>query len=459
MELEAKVPEKKHFSSPPPGVLGLEWTDRYLTPQDVRNVVRQGLASLSLDNKRLLVLIPDGTRTMPMQLMFDALDEGAGTRVAALDYLVALGTHQPMGDAQLSRLVGHPVVGGCAGRSRIFNHRWDLPDTFSTLGTIPAAEIMKLTGGLLERNVTVALNKLIFDYDQVLICGPVFPHEVVGFSGGNKYFFPGIAGPEIINFTHWLGALICNWNVIGTGYTPVRAVIDRAASLIDRPTACFSLVVTHGGLAGLYFGSPQDSWRAAADLSAQTHIVLVDRPYRRVLSIMPEMYNDLWTAAKGMYKLEPAVADGGEVVIYAPHITEVSYTHGRILEEIGYHCRDYFLAQWERFGHYPGGVLAHSTHFKGLGRYDPATKIETPRIQVTLATGISEEKCRRINMGYANPAGIRVEDWSGREDEGILVVPRAGEMLYRLRSAASPPASGSSLRPHGLTEPHPRGSG
>jgi len=146
------------------------------------------------------------------------------------------------------------------------------------------------------------------------------------------------------------------------------------------------------------------------------------------------MYDDLWTAAKGMYKLEPAVADGGEVVICAPHITEVSYTHGAIIDEVGYHCRDYFLAQWQRFAHYPGGVLAHSTHVKGLGNYDAATGIETPRIRVTLATGIPEERCRRINLGYMDPAGIDMQAWAGREDEGILVVPRAGEMLYRIRN-------------------------
>jgi nickel-dependent lactate racemase len=164
------------------------------------------------------------------------------------------------------------------------------------------------------------------------------------------------------------------------------------------------------------------------------HIVYVDQPYRRVLSVMPEMYDDLWTAAKGMYKLEPAVADGGEIVIYAPHITEVSTTHGRIIDEVGYHCRDYFLAQWHKVEHWPGGVLAHSTHVKGLGRYDAATGVETPRIRVTLATGIPEERCRRINLGYMNPAEIRLEEWMGREKEGILVVPRAGEMLYRLRN-------------------------
>ncbi len=416
-----------------PGVLGMGSVGRYLTPADVRSVICKGLGSLALDGKRLLVIIPDGTRTMPLPTMWDALEAEAGPRVAALDYLVALGTHQPMSDSQLGRLIGRPVVNGQAGRSRIFNHHWENPDTFATLGTISAAEIRELSGGLLERDVVVSLNGLIFDYDQILICGPVFPHEVVGFSGGNKYLFPGIAGSEIINFTHWLGAIITNYHVIGAGYTPVRAVIDRAASMIDRPVACLALVVTHAGLAGLYFGTPQDAWRAAADLSARTHIIYVDRPFRGVLTIMPEMYDDLWTAAKGMYKLEPAVADGGEVIIYAPHITEVSFTHGRIIDEVGYHCRDYFLAQWSRFAHYPGGVLAHSTHVKGLGKYDSAKGIETSRIRVTLATGIPEERCRRINLGYMDPAGIRIEEWQGRENEGILVVPRAGEMLYRLR--------------------------
>lgn len=415
-------------------IFGVGSADALLTADDVSMIVSKAMDALAIEGRRLLVIIPDGTRTMPLPLMFDLLEAEAGPKAAALDYLVALGTHQPMSDAQLSRLVGRPVTEGRAGRSRIFNHHWERPETFATLGTIQAAEVRELSGGLLARDVTVALNKLIFDYDQILICGPVFPHEVVGFSGGNKYLFPGIAGSEIINFTHWLGAIITNYHVIGAGYTPVRAVIDRAAAMVDRPVACLALVVTHAGLAGLYFGSPHDAWRAAADLSARVHIVYIEPPFRRVLSIMPEMYDDLWTAAKGMYKLEPAVADGGEVVIYAPHISEVSYTHGAIIDEVGYHCRDYFLAQWQRFSQYPGGVLAHATHVKGLGSYDSATGIETPRIRVTLATGIPEERCRRINLGYANPADIRMEEWTDRESEGIKVVPRAGEMLFRLRN-------------------------
>jgi nickel-dependent lactate racemase len=417
-------------------MLGTGFTDRFLTPDEIHRIVAEGLASLSLDGKRVLFIIPDGTRTMPMPQLFALFRELLGGKVAALDFLIALGTHQPMDDAQLSRLVGTPVVDGRVGESRIFNHEWSDPATFATIGEIPAAEIAELSGGRLAQSVKVSLNRRIFDYDQIVICGPVFPHEVVGFSGGNKYFFPGIAGAEVINFTHWLGALITNYEVIGAGYTPVRAVIDRAASLVTVPTACFALVVTPAGLAGLYFGSAREAWEHASALSSKRHIVWLDTPVRQVLSVMPPMYADVWTAGKGMYKIEPVVADGGEVIIYAPHITEVSYTHGHLLDEIGYHCRDYFVAQPERFAKYPGGVLAHSTHVKGLGKYDAATGVETPRVQVTLATGISPERCRRINLGYRDPASIDIAAWSGREKEGVLVVPRAGEMLYRLKRHA-----------------------
>ncbi|MBN2549383.1 MAG: DUF2088 domain-containing protein [Anaerolineales bacterium] len=414
-------------------VLGKGFSDHYLTDDEVWESVRISLEGLSPDGKRVLIIIPDGTRSMPMPLMFNIFNTLLAPRAAALDYLVALGTHPLMSDAQLSKLVGQPVVDGRAGSHHVFNHAWNDPDTFTYVGTIPASKIAELSNGLMSQDVPVVINKLIFDYDQVIICGPVFPHEVVGFSGGNKYLFPGIAGEEIINFTHWLGAVITNYKIIGAGYTPVRAVIDQAAEFINCPIACFCLVVTYAGLAGIYFGSPREAWQAAAKLSAQKHIIYVDKAYHRIISVMPEIYDDLWTAAKGMYKMEPAAADGGEIIIYAPHITEVSYTHGRLIDEIGYHCRDYFLKQWERFRHYPGGVLAHSTHVKGLGNYDESTGIETPRIQVTLATGIPEERCQRINLNYLDPTLLNLHDWENREDEGILVVPRAGEMLYRVK--------------------------
>ena len=316
-------------------VIGTGFADRYLTRDEASGIAQQALNSLALDGKRVLIIIPDGTRTMPMPLMFELFEAQLAPRVAALDYLVALGTHPLMSDVQLSKLVGRQVTNGQAGKSHVFNHHWEDPANFLDLGVIPARETGEMTGGLLAQEVPVRLNKMILDYDQLIICGPVFPHEVAGFSGGNKYFFPGIAGPEIINLTHWLGALMTNYKIIGAGYTPMRAIIDRAAALIDRPAACFALVVTHAGLAGLFFGSPHEAWREASALSARKHIVYVPKPFRRVLSVMPRLYDDLWTGAKGMYKMEPAVADGGEVVIFAPHIDEVSYTHGKLIDEVG----------------------------------------------------------------------------------------------------------------------------
>ncbi|HKX27866.1 MAG TPA: lactate racemase domain-containing protein [Blastocatellia bacterium] len=420
-------------------LIGTGSTERFLVETEIRELMAAALSQAELDGRRVIIIIPDSTRTAPMPQMFRLFHELLGGRVARLDYLIALGTHQPMSEEQINRHLGLTAEERAAKypEVRVFNHRWDLPDTMIDLGEISEREIEQISDGRLRQSVRVRLNKLIFDYDQIIICGPTFPHEVVGFSGGNKYFFPGISGPEVINFSHWLGAVITSYDLIGTKHTPVRRVIDRAASMIDRPKLCFSMVVKGESLAGLYIGRPEEAWEAASDLSSQLHIVWVDRPYQRVLSVMPRLYDDIWTGSKGMYKLEPAVADGGEVIIYAPHIDEISYTHGTILDEIGYHVRDYFVKQWDRFKHHSWGVIAHSTHLRGLGSYDAETGVEVPRINVTLATAIPEERCRQVNLGYLDPQTIDLEEWKGREAEGLLLVPKAGEMLYRLKPKAA----------------------
>src|SRR5579884_891971 len=446
-------------------VLGKGSTTATLTTEDVQQLLASAYDELFVGagfdptDRRILVIISDGTRTAPIPLMFRLLYEQIGRHAAQLDYLIALGTHPPMLHEAIDHLVGvtvaqraneegyyiktpyidHLVGVTAAERAerypnvRIFNHDWANPQTLQTIGVISRSEADQLTGGLLTADVPVTLNRLIFEYDLLLICGPVFPHEVAGFSVGAKYLFPGIAGPDIINFTHWLGALVTSMRTIGIKDTPVRRVITRAAEFVARPILCLAMVMQGQDLHGLYIGSHTEAWSSAADLSAQLNIISVDRPFRKVLSAPAEMYDDLWTAAKAMYKTEPAIADGGEVIIYAPHITEVSYTHGALIDRVGYHVKDYFLKQWDHFKDVPGGVLAHSTHVKGAGTYDAATGVETPRITVTLATGIPEERCRRINLGYADYRTIDPAEWVGREREGILYVPHAGERLYRLR--------------------------
>jgi Uncharacterized conserved protein len=406
-----------------------------LSDEQVKQQVAQGLAALPLQGKKVLVLIPDPTRTMPLPLFFRSIVAELRGRARQVDFLVALGTHPPLSEAELLALVGLSAQEKAEQYAdvQIFNHAWQDPAQLTQVGEISAEQVAEISRGRLHQSVAVRLNRLILDYDHLLVCGPVFPHEVVGFSGGNKYFFPGIAGPDIIDLSHWLGALITSYEIIGTKNTPVRQLIDLAASYIPRPRSAICVVDTAEGVAGVFCGTPEAAWSQAADLSAQVHIRWVDHPYKTVLSVMPAMYNEIWTGAKGMYKMEPVVADGGEVIIYAPHIHEFSVVHGAYIREIGYHVRDYFVKQPGRFDHIPAGVRAHSTHLRGQGSYDPASGVETPRIQVSLATGISEADCRAVNLGYRDPASIDVAEWSKRQNDDLLVVPRAGEFLYRIR--------------------------
>jgi len=143
------------------------------------------------------------------------------------------------------------------------------------------------------------------------------------------------------------------------------------------------------------------------------------------------MYDELWTGAKAMYKLEPAVALGGEVVIYAPHLEVVSRVHGKYIYEVGYHILPYFLHDWEHFKHIPLGALAHSTHLRGSGVMENG--IEKPNVRVTLASKISAEDCARLNLGYLDPVKVNVDEWEHRENDDVLYVPKAGEILYRLK--------------------------
>ena len=394
--------------------------------------------------KRVLLIVPDHTRTAPLPILFPAVhDRLVDAGAAGLDVMVALGTHPPMAEERIESLLGiDPASLPGTTRAerfpevRLLNHEWDNPGALMSLGDLPCPEAAELSQGTLPDSVPVTINARIKEYELLLVLGPVFPHEVVGFSGGNKYFFPGISGPELLNYFHWLGAIVTNAGIIGVPDTPVRRVVDAAAKLIPVERRALTFVVDpKADLYGLYYGTPESAWREASQMSEQVHITRKPKPFHTVLSCAPPMYDELWVAGKCMYKLEPVVADGGELIIYAPHLTEVSETHGAAIRRVGYHVRDYFLKQWDKFKHEPWGTLAHSTHVRGGGEYEPSADgdgVETPRVKVTLASQIPREECEAINLGYRDPATIDVESYANREDEGVLLVRKAGEMLYRL---------------------------
>lgn len=418
-----------------------------LSSDAVAEIVEDAISAFAVSGRRVLMVVPDRTRSGPLAMMRALVGDALARHGAAsITWLVALGTHRGLDDAELSAHLGMEVRDGLgADGSSVRNHRFDDPGALTHFGTLDAGVIAELSGGRLSEPVAIRANAAIGDHDLAIVLGPVFPHEVVGFSGGNKYFFPGISGREMIDRSHWLGALITSREIIGTlGTTPVRAMINAAAEALPIERRCLAMVVrpsaaeeaepSQSGLSGLFAGTCEEAFAAASACSAGVHVRYVPAPYRRVVSLMARRYEDMWTAAKGMYKLEPVVADGGEVILVAPHIRDFSSVHGDELERVGYHCRDYFLGQWDRFSSVSTSVLAHSTHLRGQGSFDSATGREEDRIDVVLATAISRERCAAMNLGYRDPASLDLEALAA--DPQTLVVPDAGEILFRLEGEA-----------------------
>ena len=416
------------------------------------------LADVDVDGKKVCLVVPDATRSCPLPMLLAAVHRHLRGRAASQTAVIALGTHAYMEADEVDRWFGVGGDGQPATLAEAYpgltvvNHEWADPDMLVEVGTIPADRIRELSEGLLDSDAPIVINRHVVESDVAIVIGPVFPHEVVGMSGGNKYFIPGVASQEFIDMTHWVGALITSHEIIGTtGITPVRAMINEGARLIPTQRLALCCVVQSGTgeLEAAAFGTAEDAWASAAAIAARTHVTYVEEPFHRVVSVMPTRYDDIWTAAKGFYKLEPAMVDGGEVVIYAPHVTEVSETHDEIYE-IGYHCRDYFVKQWDRFKHIHWGVLAHSTHLRGQGTYDAETGEEHLRVRVTLATQIPREVCESVNLGYLDPDSVDLDALAG--DPGTVVVPNAGEILYRLREtrgAEAPGLVGSATPPVG----------
>jgi len=386
--------------------------------------------------ERVLAIIPDKTRDDNTHQLFPVATQFLTKRgVASFDVLVAQGTHPPMSESQkLSKI-------GCANFSGgLFDHRWDEPDELITLGELSAETVNELTNGLISQSVPVSLNKLLAPgiYDTVLVFGATVPHEVAGFAGGAKYFFPGVAGPELTHTTHWLGALAGIENIIGQVDTPTRRLIEAATDLVPARIISLNTVVSRdeGELVtyALFAGEIREAFRRATEVSRQIHIRYTDRKYKRVVALLDPHYDELWVGGKASYKLGAIIEEGGELIIYAPHLTKLSETHGALIEKYGYapleSVRDMLGVSQELRENLC--IAAHLAHVAYAGRLDDDGKI-VPRYKITMASGLDEETCRRVNLGYIDYRSFDYE--SMRSDPDTLIVADAGRDLY-LRSSA-----------------------
>src|SRR5262245_44142080 len=415
-------------------VLAAPAAARVLTADEMRQIVRDALAGVR-PGTRVLAVIPDKTRDDNTDLLFPMISQALAARGAGrLDALVAQGTHPPMTDAEKRVKIGAdladlPLFG------EVFDHHWDRPSELTTLGTLTGDEVSRLTGGLMRQEVPIQLNVLLAPgvYDLILVIGAVVPHEVAGFAGGAKYFFPGVAGPELTHLTHWLGALATIEKVIGRVETPTRHVIEAAADRVTTPVIGFTSVSTRTdaglGTHALFTGNLRETVRQAAAVSAQVHVRYTGRRYRRVIALLDEHYDEMWVGGKASYKLGAIVEDGGELVIYAPHLTGISTTHGRLIEKYGYAPLEEVREMVDGSDELRANlcVAAHLAHVSYAGRLGADGRIE-PRYRITLASSIPEQTCRQVRLGYAPFASIDVD--AARRDPDTLVVEHAGRDLY-----------------------------
>ncbi|MGH9897436.1 MAG: lactate racemase domain-containing protein, partial [Pyrinomonadaceae bacterium] len=355
------------------------------------------------------------------------------------DALIAQGTHIAMTtEEKLAKTGLHSSIFS----GQIFDHKWDHREELVNIGMLTADRVRSITGGLIDRDIPLRLNKLLAAgvYDLVLIFSATVPHEVAGFAGGAKYFFPGVAGPDLTHATHWLGALAEVAGVIGRVETPTRSLIEAAADFISTPVISLNSVVTRNSdnklrVHAIFAGDFRDAFRCAAEVSRQVHIKYTGRKYSRVVALLDEHYDELWVGGKASYKLGAIIEDGGELLIYAPQMHCISVTHGRMIEKYGYAPLEVVRSMVERSAELQQNlcVAAHLAHVAYAGRRDESGNI-VPRYKIMLASSIDEETCRRVNLGFMDHRTFRLEDYT--DDPDTLIVEHAGMDLYLVEPVA-----------------------
>ena len=425
------------MKDPEQNTIGLGSPTADLTTGELRSIVKQALENIR-SGARVLAIIPDKTRDDNTHLLFPLAAEVLEERGAAkLDALVAQGTHAPMSEAEKLVKIGVADKNSISILGQIFDHGWDKPEELVTIGELSAEKVGKLTGSLIEKAIPLTINRLLTPgvYDTVLIFGATVPHEVAGFAGGAKYFFPGVSGAELTHATHWIAALATIENIIGKVETPTRHLIEAAADFIEPKIICFTSVVTREEdnrlrTNALFAGDFRAAVRRAAAISREVHIKYTGRKYRRVVALLDEHYDELWVGGKASYRLGGIIEEGGELLIYAPHLRCVSATHGVFIERFGGYApletvRELVAQSAELQANLC--VAAHLTQVAYAGRPNENGQI-VPRYRITLASAIDEETCRRVNLGFLDYRKFRREDFEN--DSETLIVERAGRDLY-----------------------------
>ena len=395
--------------------------------------------------RKLLVIFPDYTRADFTDRIAPLILKRFGNNGSArIDFLNAGGTHREMIHSEFVIKLGikkrDPYV--C-----FYNHNYNDPENLITIGNIPQNLVKEKTSNQLKTPIPITVNRMVFEeYDLIIVISGTVPHEASGYSGGLKIFFPGISGPEVIDLFHWAAVLVGLPNIIGTVHNNARDIINVGSkSIFERiKTRLYSFNMVNTEIkeevipVGLYIDSGYEgflsTYKSAASASSKVHVKYIDMPLKQAVQVIPDCYDEIWTAGKGSYKLQkPGVmAPGGEIILYAPHI---KHFHSRKeieadLLELGYHCRDNVCNMIENGSNVCKNAAAHVINVVGPGFFDPKTGKEKLAFKVTLATAIPPEICEKVGLGYRDPATIKKSDFTG---PGKLWIEEGGKYLYDIK--------------------------
>jgi nickel-dependent lactate racemase len=418
-----------------------------LSDSQILAVIEQSLNGRS-GIKRVLLIHPDYSRHDFSDRVVPQLYQSLKKRgLERLDTLNAGGTHRAMDGAELESKLGitkgsHPLLGA------VENHEFSDPSQLVPITTLSEDFIFEMTSGNLRSELRVDVNRRVLEpYDLLIAVSGTVPHEALGYSGGTKIFFPGIAGPKVIGMLHWAAVLIGVPNIIGTIDNPAREIVNTGTrAIFERiaPTPILSLnmvyteredgsVRANGLFAGFNYPGFVEAHREAASLSSKLHIHYLDHPLDFVVQQIPKMYDEVWTAGKGSYKLQrPGVlSEGAEIVLFAPHIHcfHSNPVMDAAIRTIGYHGRDFVLRQMDEDPTTDRNIAAHVINVRGLGSLIDGR--ECFPFSVTLASQISEEQCRAVGLGYRDPNSVTPEICTG---PGKLWIREGGQWLYERQS-------------------------
>jgi nickel-dependent lactate racemase len=418
-------------------VIGIGSPESDLTAADFRSIIAEAL-SKAASGSRVLAIISDKTRDDNTDSLFPiAAEIMSEKKIAKLDALVAQGTHSPMTQAEKLAKIGAKSFSDIPNLGNIFDHEWSDPEKLTNIGELTAEKVSEITGNLFNKPISLTINRLLApgNYDVVLIFGATVPHEVAGFAGGAKYFFPGVAGAELTHATHWLAALATIENIIGRIETPTRHLIEAAADFVAAEVISFTSVVSRTAenrlqIHALFAGDFRLALRKAAEVSRRVHIKYTGRKYKRVVALLDEHYEELWLGGKASYRLGAVIEEAGELIIYAPHLCCISETHGQSIERFGgYAPLENVKELVAQSGELQANlcVAAHLTQVAYAGRTNEKGEI-VPRYQIRLASQVDAETCRRVNLGFMDYQNFRLGDYEN--DSDTLIVERAGRDLY-----------------------------